>query len=66
MTRDNGEGIESPDDLERIKKGNDKFPITGKRYFDIHLINSCHVETCCLLSRKYLFAKDHKENDKNN
>ena len=43
-----------------------KFPITGKRYFDIHLINSCHVETCCLLSRKYLFAKDHKENDKNN
>jgi hypothetical protein len=35
-----------------LKIGYDKFPITGKGHFDIHLINSCHVETVVLLSDK--------------
>ena len=26
--------------------------MTGKGYFDINNINSCHVETVCLLSNK--------------
>ena len=44
-----------------LKKGYDKFPITGKGHFDIHLINSCHVECVCLLSNKNAKQKEYVE-----
>ena len=34
------------------------FPMTGKVHFDIHLINSCHVETVVLLNNRFAKAKD--------
>lgn len=40
-----------PDNGQTLKKGYDKFPMTGKGDFDILNVHSCHVETVVLMSR---------------